>query len=75
MWYQMATDKYDGQSFVPLVSTDGKQTKESHNLWRENILVEYHGEGRLKNPNCPGLGPGVSVRDKAHFYAHIYFFH
>ena len=57
-YYQMSQDHFDGQSFVPLVSGGLRKEKE---CWRDNILIEYHGEGRLTNPGCPELGPGVSV--------------
>ena len=65
MFYQAAADHYDGQSFVPLVSRrpnlTHSDTSTHPDIWRENILVEYHGEGHLKTLSCPGLGPGVSV--------------
>jgi len=49
--------EFDGISFRPLLN--GSIDKS----WRQNILIEYHGEG-LNDPAtvyaCPGLGPGVS---------------
>ena len=51
---------FDGQSFVPLVSME-KSFGKPNIVWRENILIEYHGEGRISNKGCPDLGPGVSV--------------
>ena len=55
--YRQKAGSYDGDSFVPLI--DPKRI--SDKVWRENILVEYHGEGHVSNKNCPNLGPGVSV--------------
>jgi N-acetylglucosamine-6-sulfatase len=50
--------EFDGISFRPLLNGSVDTT------WRQNILIEYHGEG-LNDPatvyGCPGLGPGVSV--------------
>lgn len=60
-WYQNVADHFDGQSFLPLVDQELiKKVTKPDNMWRENILIEYHGEGRIKNANCPDLGPGVS---------------
>ncbi|CBY20536.1 unnamed protein product [Oikopleura dioica] len=49
--------EFDGMSFSPLLNGSVDTS------WRQNILIEYHGEG-LNDPatvyGCPGLGPGVS---------------
>ncbi|CAG5112325.1 Oidioi.mRNA.OKI2018_I69.chr2.g6551.t1.cds [Oikopleura dioica] len=48
---------FDGESFKTLLNGSVDTS------WRQNLLIEYHGEG-LNDPatvyNCPGLGPGVS---------------
>ena len=41
---------FDGQSFLPFVSSDSKESvseadNQSHFAPRESFLVEYHGEG------------------------------
>ena len=60
MRFQEIEKTFDGQSFVPLVNALGNLEKPDI-VWRENILIEYHGEGRVSNKGCPDLGPGVSV--------------
>jgi len=59
MRFQEIEKTFDGQSFVPLVNALGNLEKPDI-VWRENILIEYHGEGRVSNKGCPDLGPGVS---------------
>ena len=55
---QFEDTNFDGESFKTLLNGSVDTS------WRQNLLIEYHGEG-LNDPatvyNCPGLGPGVSV--------------
>lgn len=44
----------DGASFAPLLNHNN--TPE----WRTDFMVEYRGESKITQPDCPNLGAGVS---------------